>query len=155
MDANTPEFLESGFIPLLRQLDPAATGRWGKMNAQQMVEHLNDFMLVSVGKLQFPLSIPEEHLPRYREFLYSDKEFRENTKAPAAVLGEEPLPVREAGLAEAIDRLEDTMNVFFSYYRQDPSAQNLHPAFGLLNFQEWIILHGKHVRHHLRQFGLL
>ena len=62
MDANTPEFLESGFIPLLRQLDPAATGRWGKMNASKWWNTLNDFMLVSVGKLQFPLSIPEENI---------------------------------------------------------------------------------------------
>jgi hypothetical protein len=31
----------------------------------------------------------------------------------------------------------------------------LHPAFGDLNFTEWVQLHHKHVTHHLKQFGLI
>ena len=111
MDANTPEFLESGFIPLLRQLDPAATGRWGKMNAQQMVEHLNDFMLVSVGKLQFPLSIPEEHLPGIVIF-YTATKFRRIPRPLPLFWVKNRCQFARPGWPEAIDRLEDTMNVF-------------------------------------------
>ena len=31
----------------------------------------------------------------------------------------------------------------------------LHPVFGELNFEEWALLHYKHVTHPLRRFGLL
>jgi hypothetical protein len=86
------KFLEDQFISLIRKIDPSASPRWGKMNAQQMVEHISAFFRVSTDKLKFPLAIPQELLSKYRAFLLSEKEFRENTKAP--VLPEEPLPLR-------------------------------------------------------------
>ena len=33
-------FLKEEFVPLLRQLQPTTQPVWGKMDAQQMVEHL-------------------------------------------------------------------------------------------------------------------
>lgn len=155
MDAYSVSFLQKDLIPLLSGLDPSAPARWGKMNAQQMVEHLDDFFQVSIEKVRFPLSIPEEHLVKYREFLFSEKEFRENTKAPANVLGEEPLPLRRKDMAEAIGHLKKSIEEFFHFYHQDSTRKALHPAFGELDYEAWLILHGKHVRHHLRQFGLL
>jgi tRNA A58 N-methylase Trm61 len=47
------------------------------MNVQQMVEHVTDFFKVSFDHIKFDLVTPEEHLPKYKEFLMSDKEFRE------------------------------------------------------------------------------
>jgi len=37
----------------------------------------------------------------------------------------------------------------------DKLKTTLHPVFGELNFEEWILLHYKHVTHHLKQFGLI
>jgi hypothetical protein len=81
----------------------------------------------------------------------SEKEFRENTKAP--VLPEEPLPLRYTTMDEAIMDLEKQVNDFFNYFADDPEKKTLHPAFGELNFEEWVQLHHKHVKHHLKQFG--
>ena len=128
---------------------------WGKMNAQQMVEHLADFFDVSSGKIQFDLVTPEEHLPKYLEFLYSDKQFRENTKAPSSILGEEPQPARYADYSSARQHLKTSVEDFFKYFGANPGVKTIHPVFGSLTFQEWILLHYKHVRHHLRQFGVL
>ncbi|TXH28993.1 MAG: DUF1569 domain-containing protein, partial [Cyclobacteriaceae bacterium] len=36
-----------------------------------------------------------------------------------------------------------------------PAKKTTHPVFGALNFDEWILLHYKHVTHHSRQFGLI
>ncbi len=155
---NLPEktnFIREEMFGLLAGLAAAAPARWGKMDAQQMLEHLNDFFSVSAGKLILPLAIPEEHLPKYREFLYSDKPFRENTKAPAAVLGDEPLPYRTASLPAAASALQNSVLDFFSYFKNNPGAQTGHPVFGQLTFDEWILLHHKHVLHHLRQFNLI
>ena len=140
---------------LLQKINTESKRNWGKMNAQQMLEHLSDFFDVSSAKIIFPLVTPEEHLPKYKEFLLSDKEFRENTKAPASVLGEEPLPLRKATLQAANESLEISVEDFVIYFKVNCQKKTMHPVFGLLNFEEWVSLHYKHVRHHLRQFGII
>jgi len=145
-------FLEKQLIPLIQKLDFSGSPKWGKMNAQQMVEHVSAFFKISSGKLKFPLVTPREHLTKFKEFLMSEKEFRENTKAP--VLPEEPLPLQFETIQEAINDLEQQVNAFFGYFAGNPGKKTLHPAFGELNFEEWIQLHHKHVKHHLKQFGI-
>jgi hypothetical protein len=153
MTAEKKAFIKNDLLNLLQQLKGDEKGKWGKMNAWQMVEHLSAFFKVSTGKIHFPLTTPAEHLPRYKEFLMSDKEFRENTKAP--VLPEEPLPLQYSTMDEALDHLGKSVDDFFYFFKDDPTKTTLHPAFGELNFDEWIQLHHKHVTHHLKQFGLI
>ncbi len=147
------DFLQNEFVILFSNLGGTEKGKWGKMNSQQMIEHVSAFFKVSTGKIHFPLSTPTEHLPKYKEFLLSDKEFRENTKAP--VLPEEPLPLHYSTIQEAMNELKKSIADFFNYFKNDPFKTTLHPAFGELNFDEWVQLHHKHVTHHLKQFSLL
>jgi hypothetical protein len=146
-------FLKNDLISLLANLKGDETGRWGKMNAQQTVEHISNFFKVSTQQIHFPLTTPAEHLPKYKEFLLSDKEFRENTKAP--VLPEDPLPLQFSTMQEAMEDIKKSVADFFAFFTVGPSKTTLHPAFGELNFDEWVQLHHKHVVHHLKQFGLL
>ena len=152
MDEQKSNFLSAKLVPLLRTL-PSETGmKWGKMNAQQMVEHISGFFRISTNKLHFPLVTPEDQLPKFKAFLYSDKEFRENTRAP--VLPEEPLPVQYANYEDAVNDLEKEISDFFHQFSEEPGLTTQHPVFGDLNFDEWVLLHYKHVVHHLKQFGL-
>lgn len=153
MTEEKKSFLKNELIVLVGKLKGDEKGKWGKMNAQQMVEHVAGFFKVSTDKIHFPLTTPAEHLPKYKEFLLSDKEFRENTKAP--VLPEEPLPLQYATMPEAINDLTKSVDDFFAFFKNDPFKTTLHPAFGELNFNEWVQLHHKHVTHHLKQFGLI
>lgn len=153
MDHQKLQFITKELIPLLRTLTSGGGMRWGKMNAQQMVEHLSGFFRVSTNKLHFPLVTPEEQLPKFKAFLKSDKEFKENTKAP--VLPEGPLPVQFASLKDAIDDLEKEVHDFVTLFSNEPTLTTQHPVFGDLDFEEWVLLHYKHVVHHLKQFGLL
>jgi len=155
MDAEKFDFIKTRFVPLVKTLSTDSTGKWGKMNGQQMVEHVTAFFNVSAEKIKFPLVTPAEHLPKFKEFLLSDKQFRENTKAPESVIGEEALPLRYATMNEAIDELSAAIGNFETYFKENPEKKTLHPVFGELNFEEWILLHYKHVTHHSRQFGLL
>ncbi|MEO7446393.1 MAG: DUF1569 domain-containing protein [Ferruginibacter sp.] len=148
------KFLEQDLADLLLKLEPDAPARWGKMDARQMVEHLTDFFHVSSGKIKFDLVTPEEHLPKFIEFLRSDKEFRENTKAPDSVLGENPLPWRTADLPAAREKLLQAIRDFYAYYEMPDATPTVHPVFGPLSLEDWQLLHNKHVRHHLRQFSL-
>lgn len=155
MDEQKLNFLKNDFTQRFKTLPAGSMGNWGKMNAQQAVEHMAAFFAVSSGKIKFDLVTPVEHLPKYKEFLLSDKEFRENTKAPTSVISEETLPLRYANMDEALEKLLDSITAFENYFKDEPLKTTLHPVFGELNFEEWVLLHYKHVRHHLRQFGLI
>jgi hypothetical protein len=120
-----------------------------------MVEHVAGFFAVSAGQIKFDLVTPTEHLPKYKEFLLSDKEFRENTKAPTSVISEEVQLMRYANMPEALASLRQSITAFEGYFKDDKLKTTLHPVFGELNFEEWVLLHYKHVTHHLRQFGLM
>ena len=146
------EFLEARFIPFVKKITPSTPARWGKMNAQQMVEHVAGFFRISTNKLKFPFVTPLEQLPKFRAFLMSEREFRENTKAP--VLPDEPFPVSHPTMDESIADLERQVQYFFEYFSGDAEKKTLHPVFGELNFEEWVQLHHKHVKHHLKQFGV-
>jgi len=43
---------------------------------------------------------------------------------------------------------------FTEYYEVNPKQKHLHPYFGYLTHEEWILLHKKHLTHHLEQFGV-
>jgi hypothetical protein len=152
MDLNKLAFIEKELIPLLKTLPANANGKWGKMNPQQMVEHLSNFFRVSTNQLHFPLITAVENLPKFKAFLLSEKEFRENTSAP--MLPDEPMDVVCASLPLAITDLENQIVLFIELFETGNISTSLHPVFGELNFEEWVLLHFKHVTHHARQFAL-
>lgn len=147
-------FLKNGMFKVMDNINENSKPVWGKMNVWQMAEHLADFFDVSAEKIHYDLAVPEEHLPKYKAFLYSDKLFRENTKAPVTVLGEEPIPVKSENFESAKQRLRVAVDEFFDHFSNNKSKTTLHPAFGMLNYEEWVLLHFKHVVHHLRQFNV-
>ena len=145
-------FLKGEIFLLCNGLKSDSKGKWGKMNAQQMIEHVADFFDVSSDKKKYGLVTPEEHLPKFKAFLHSDKEFRENTMAPENIVPIEPLPVRHNSIEASIKELKRSVEDFFTFFEEDPLRTTVHPVFGPLNFEEWVLLHYKHVNHHLRQF---
>jgi phosphoribosylglycinamide formyltransferase-1 len=149
------EFVKTGFVNLIRGLQSEQQGSWGKMKAQQMVEHITGIVKVSNGKNFFQLVTPEALLPKYLEFLWSEKEFKENTKAPETVIPEAPEPVRSHSIEAAVVDLGHELESFFSYFENPNAAPTRHPVFGDLNFEAWIQLHYKHLTHHAKQFDLL
>lgn len=155
MDQEKLNFVTKDCFPLFNSLKAEAAPKWGKMNAQQMIEHVATVYVISTGKIKAELATPVEHLPKYMDFLYSDKQFRENTKAPETMLGEEPAPLRYATMDEAKQKLAKTIAYFENYFTANEGIKTMHPVFGELNYAEWVLMHYKHVTHHLRQFGLL
>jgi oxepin-CoA hydrolase/3-oxo-5,6-dehydrosuberyl-CoA semialdehyde dehydrogenase len=149
------QFITQDFTRLIAATQPNTPPLWGKMNLQQMTEHVADFFKLSSGKLQMPIISTPEHLVKLKEFLYSDKPFRENTKPPGNILPEEPLPVRNPSIEIAISKLQHQIDAFVQYFQDNPEGKQSHPVFGELNFEEWVMLHYKHVTHHSRQFGLI
>lgn len=153
MNAAKANFLQSGFIPLLRQIPSDTPPAWGKMTLQQMVEHFSEAVRIASGKMTFPNVVtPAEHLPKMQAFIRSDKPFRENTVNP--LLSETPPPVRNASLHKAVDELEGEVKYFFEVFGANPELTTVNPIFGALNYELNVLLLHKHAQHHLRQFGV-
>ena len=153
MITNKAAFLRNGFIPLMQQLRPGAKGKWGVMNGQQMAEHFIDALCIANGKLLLPPVTPEEQLPKYREFLLSEKPFKENTKSP--LMSEEPQAIKYASMEEVIVKLQKELDYFFIVFENNLHLKTCNPIFGYLNYEENIQLLHKHATHHLKQFGLI
>ena len=147
-------FLRTKLVAYLQRLDPATAPRWGKMNVQQMIEHFaSDALRNASGRLKFDKMItPPENLERFREFMLSNKPFKENTKNP--LLGEEPAPLLYKTVQGAIGALQQELIYFFEAFDKDPGLITRNPFFGDLNFEQNVHLLHKHALHHLRQFGV-
>lgn len=154
MTIEKENFLRTKLVTYLQRLDPSTPARWGKMNVQQMIEHYSgDGVRNASGRLKFDTIItPPETLERYREFLMSDKPFKENTMNP--LMGESPSPPRYATIQAAIGALQQELIYFFEAYEKNPQLIIRNPIFGDLNFEQNVQLLYKHALHHLRQFGV-
>ncbi|HWR33170.1 MAG TPA: hypothetical protein VN451_06585 [Chitinophagaceae bacterium] len=154
MSLEKENFLRTKLIVCLQRLHPATTPRWGKMNVQQMIEHYGgDAVRNANGRLKIDTILtPSENLERMKEFLMSDKPFKENTKNP--LMGEEPVPLRYKTVQGAIGALQQELIYFFEVYEKTPDMITRNPFFGDLNFDQNLQLLHKHALHHLRQFGM-
>jgi hypothetical protein len=152
-DPNKLNFLLHELPALLRTLPADARGNWGVMNAQQMVEHFILSVKNASGKLPQPAVNEGEKLQKFREFMFSDKPFKENTKNP--LMSEQPLPVHYPSMEAAIDKLQAELNYLVDTFQKNPGLTTLNPFFGELDFDGNVHLLHKHARHHLKQFGLL
>lgn len=152
MNIGKENFLRTKLIALLQQSDPHAVARWGKMNMQQMIEHMTDVFMCANGKLKLAIVTPPDKLPAFRDFLMSDKPFKPNTKSP--VLPEEPIPLKKHTMQAAIGKLQEEIIHFFEVFDNNPDIKTVNPVFGELNFNENVQLLYKHSLHHLNQFGI-
>lgn len=147
-------FLQNDYIPLLQTLQPHQQPKWGRMDAQQMVEHMRDIFKLANGSIKMPLMDKNPtHVEKKRAFLLTDLPFPQLTKGPG--LPEDPIPHRAAGMEEALKKLKPEIDAMFAAYDADPALQLMHPAFGELDYDLQMRYMQKHVFHHLRQFGLI
>jgi hypothetical protein len=147
------QFLQVEFPRLLHTIDPGTKPAWGKMNLQQMIEHMSDSLRIANGRDAKDCVTPLEHLPRMQAFMMSEKPFKENTVN--VQMAEEPMPCRWDSVDDAIGELEQELNEFVDVFEQDKSKVITNPFFGDLNFEQWVQLLTKHALHHLRQFGVV
>ena len=154
MSFEKENFLRTRLVRYLQQLDPETPPRWGKMNVQQMIEHFaGDVVRNASGRLNFDTILtPRENLDKMREFMMSEKPFKENTKN--LLLKEEPSPLRYKTVQASIGALQQELIYFFEVFEKNPNLLTRNPFFGDLNFDQNVQLLYKHSLHHLRQFGV-
>ena len=154
MSLEKENFLRTKLVTCLQRLDPATPPNWGKMSVQQMIEHYaGDAVRNASGRLKMDkILTPPENLERMREFMMSEKPFKENTSNP--LMGEEPAPLRYQTVQAAIGALQQELIYFFEAFEKNPQLITRNPFFGDLNFEQSVQLLYKHALHHLKQFGV-
>lgn len=145
-------FLKNEYTPKLRMLRPDAQRLWGKMNVQQMIEHMSDYVRIGSGKTPSVVVHPPEIVERTRMFLVSETPFKENT--PNKLLPDEPVAVRHANITDAISELQSELDDLFEIFNAEPGKMVTNPFFGELDYDMSVQLLHKHAWHHLRQFGI-
>ena len=125
---------------------------WGKMTAQEMVEHLSDLLIMSRGLNNFTPNENDETFARRQQFLYSDKEMARNIVIP---FRKDIIELRHNELELSIDEFTIEWLNFIEYYEENPGATETHPYYGELDFEKWGKLHVKHFKHHFQQFELI
>lgn len=135
---------------LLLSLKPDTTPIWGKMTPQQMVEHLVDQVEWTNGKKIPFCEQPTDKAYQMKQLMvYSDKEIGRNV-----VFQSPPEHYQYPDIPTAVDQLMQELEAFDRYFEQ-PDTIAIHGGFGPMNHHEWLIWHGKHFTHHLKQFGLI
>ena len=154
MSADKIYFLQHRFVSMLKQIPSDTPPKWGKMTLQQMIEHFADYTRIASGKTPFTdIMTPPGNLQRMRDFVMSDKPFRENTPNP--LMPEVPAPVRNPSVEEAIKELKNEMDYFFTVFNKNNLRVTRNPFYGDLNYEQNVQLLHKHALHHLKQFGVV
>jgi hypothetical protein len=135
---------------LLLKLQPNAQPAWGKMTTQQMVEHMIDQVRYSYEKLTFVFDVPEVQAKQAKQmWIYTDAQI-----PPNLILGTLPAENEYPNLQTAVEQLIVELNNFDLYFVPAGTLVN-HGAYGAMDYNEWLIWHGKHLSHHLKQFRVI
>jgi hydroxymethylglutaryl-CoA reductase len=147
-------FLYEEFPVLLRDLKADTPALWGKMNAQQMIEHLYLVVSASNGRVTIDPQADEARLA-YRKMRFFEKDTPMPRHFRVIFVPEEPNPVQFVHIEDAKMKLFEQLQRFDDYFMEHPCITSVHPVFGALNYEEWVQNHARHIRHHLMQFGLI
>ena len=138
--------VRNSLIQRLQRLTPAAKPLWGKFDAPRMTCHLVDTLAMALGDLPAK-SVNKNafhHFPLKHLFFYVLPMPKGLPTAPELLSS--PPSNFEADRQRTIELIERMAAA--------PHALGAeHPFFGPLTNEEWNHLQGKHIDHHLRQFG--
>lgn len=145
-------FLKDSFPKKLRHISPETPAIFGKMNPQQMAEHMAHYIRLGYGQpIVNEQCYTQTSLESMRAFLMSDKAFRPNTPNP--LMSDQPSETILADYTSAILDVENAVEELILAFTTKPDLVVHNPFFGPLNFEMTLQLLCKHAQHHLNQFG--
>lgn len=148
------EFNKENVTKALAKLRGDQSPKWGILTPQHMVEHLEFFLQMAMGKVETEISTPEKHLERIQESLFNYRPMPRSFKHPL-FKQEELEDLRFESLAEAKAALLSAIAAYETFFKENPGIETPNTVFGMLDKQLWDLLNRKHFHHHFSQFGLL
>lgn len=149
-----PAYDKESVAKILAKLTEDHRPEWGILKPQHMVEHVEYFMQMAVGKVDTHISTPEKYLDRLQESLFNYRPMHRSFDHP--LLKQKELEeLRYKSLAEAKAALLSAIDEYETFFKDNPGIKTPNTVFGMLDKQLWDLLNRKHYHHHFGQFGLL
>lgn len=127
-------------------LTPSASRQWGKMDAAQMMAHLNIPLEVGLGKQTLPMAFPWPLYPIIRWFILRKTHF-----SPGMPTADTFVVADHRQFDVEKQRLLNNLQEAYKLGMNGPWAR--HNIFGTLTPEQWGTLLYIHIDHHLKQFG--
>lgn len=134
-------------IARINKLTPQSQRQWGKMNAAQMLAHVQLPIRIAYGTHQPKGSFLLRLIgPLFKSKLWDEKPYKQSLPTdPTFIMtgSEKHFEKEKAELLDLINRFNEATII-----------GEKHPIFGKLTKENWSKATWKHLDHHLRQFGV-
>jgi len=138
------------YIKRLDALRPTTQPLWGKMNAAQMLAHLNVAYEMAYENIhKAPNAFVKFFLKLFvKDTVVGGKPYKKNSQtAPAFLIKNERDFEKEK--SRLIAYIRKTQELGADYFDNKESL-----SFGKLSKEEWNVMFDKHMEHHFSQFGI-
>ncbi len=141
---------KDSFINRFNAITLDSAPQWGSLNASGMLRHLRYTIELSLGEVQ------EKDISNFFSrtiirilFFHCITTWPKGIKAPPTFTPDtsESLESEREQLIQALHRFCDTVE-------REPQRKTLSPLLGMITLRYWSRVHGIHMNHHLRQFGV-
>ncbi len=153
MEKELNHFFNTTITTALGKLKEDSKAEWGIMTPKQMLIHLTQsskMMHLDNTKL----IIKEKYIEKAIAFLYTDKPISRGIEIPKDIGYN-----FEDDIAEDIEQLKEELikstNTMLIFLTENSDFKAIHPFFGELTTEQWLLFQRKHFTHHLSQFNLL
>lgn len=137
-----------------KELTSDHQAKWGRMNAHQTVEHLALIFIYSTGKFGVPFKGDEAAAKKlWKPFTQAANPWK--TVLPQTNIAGDPKQVRNETMEGSKRALKKAFAKYQHYCKENPDAITSHGYLGNITTAQWILVHLKHVDHHLSQFGVI
>jgi len=153
MEKEITNFFTSTLVESLENLKTDSKAEWGTMTAKQMLIHLTQSSKM-MHLENTKLLIKEKYIEKAIAFLYTDKPISRGIEIPKDIGYN-----FDDGITEEIEQLKteliDSTNNMLNFLTKNTDFRAVHPFFGELTAEQWLLFQKKHFTHHLSQFNLL
>ena len=152
MEKNLNKFFTNTLVNVLRNLKTDSKSEWGTMTPKQMLIHLiQSSKMIHLRNTK--LIVKEKNIDKAIAFLYSDKPISRGIEIPKDIGYN-----FEDGISENMEELKteliNSTSIMLTFLTKNSGFKAIHPFFGELNSEQWLLFHRKHYTHHLSQFGV-
>ena len=141
---------ESIFAARINALTPQSQRQWGALDSVKMMRHLRCIVDMSLEKI-----VETDRSNFFSSTIFCFLVFRVipwpkgKIKAPDTFC-----PTPEGDFETERKKLLEAISEFIATAEREPNRKTLHPIFGRQTLRYWSLMHGKHLEHHFRQFGV-
>ncbi len=148
------DFNKTNVAKALDKLTEEHKANWGILTPQHMVEHLEFFMQMAIGRVETEIITPANRIDRFQESLFNYRAMHRGFDHP--LLKEKELEdLRFDSLATAKAALLSVLDEYEAFFKENPGIETANTIFGMLDKQLWDLMNRKHFHHHFSQFGLV